>query len=130
MPNKNIDTSPGPTVRRKLMGGSMASPIDNQYNNWDALNQEWANMERTMPNESAKLNTIRPMTMDESKSGAYALKLPMNVIAMNKDLIDKNKANVGDIMTHELTHVGNNDTSFTNWFRNMIGSSNDYMNRP
>ncbi len=103
---KVIDTKPSPSIIRRLLNsGAVSERTQGQY---PELGAAWANMERTMPRETAATHRIAPMgSLGKLLYGnAYAVANPLTrTIGVNRELIAKDKQNLEDILTHELTHI-------------------------
>lgn len=122
MPNKRekpaVNTQPSPNLFRRLMGGRvMSSSMENQ---WPELQKEFVRREFDMPNEAAKTTRIMNMgpIMRWLHPDAYAVTGPLGTVALNRGLIEKEKQNLGDVLTHELVHVGQGKKGFLKNFVN------------
>lgn len=115
--------------------GSPSSKVSGA-GDWPELHQSWAGREIEMPKETAATRKVRPMNWYEkywAAPDADAVTWPyLGTIALNRDLIEKNKQNLGDVLVHELTHVGQNrNTSILDFLKRMIpGGSGSYYEDP
>lgn len=93
------------------MGGVMSDSLSKE---WPALAGEVANSEINMPDESQATNRVVEMGPISKLlyPDAYAVTGPFNTIAFNRGLIEQDKQNLGDVVTHELTHVGQGSRGF------------------
>lgn len=89
---------------------------------WPELNTEWASREVDMPNETSATSRVMPMgsLFKKMNPDAYAVTGPLGTIALNRELIEKDKQNLGDVLTHELTHVKQGKKGF---LRQLSGDS-------
>lgn len=93
---------------------------------WPELEQSWAGREIEMPQETQDTSSVRPMNWYEKNFAAKdadAITWPWGTIALNKDLIEKNKSNLGDVLVHELTHVGQNKTGMLDYLKGLYRSA-------
>jgi hypothetical protein len=99
---------------RRLMGGVMS---DSTAQNWPALSQEVANAEINMPAESQATNRVFEMGPISRTlyPDTYAMTGPLGTIGFNRQLIEQDKQNLGDVVTHELTHVGQGMRGFNRY---------------
>lgn len=123
--------SPSPSLLRRLLGGPISERVQE---NWPELANKWALMESSeMPHEAAATNRVRSMNFIEKylEPRADAITWPWGTIALNKELIGKNKADIGDILAHELTHVGQRKKSglMKHWAET-ITAPKEYLARP
>lgn len=98
------------------MGGVMS---DSTAKNWPQLEQEVADAEVNMPNESQATNRVYEMgpVTRFLHPDAYAMTSPLGTIAFNRGLIEQDKQNLGDVVTHELTHIGQGKSAFFKKFQ-------------
>lgn len=109
MPNP-VKTDPSVNWYRRIFGGPSASPMNSEFEKQNPdMAREWANMERRMPDTTAKVKQLRYMTPNEVSTdpNAYAFAFPDKSIAVNMNNINKSKYNQGELLTHELTHIKN-----------------------
>lgn len=119
-----------PGILRKIFGGPISQSVQDK---WPELATNWANREIDMPSETTATNKVRPMNWLEKYAvpGADAVTWPWGTIALNKDVMDKNKSNLGDVLTHELTHVGQGQkTGIIGNLRNTLNAPASYLARP
>lgn len=112
MPNSLLDYFRG--QRSKVKG------------NWPQLEQSFAGREIEMPKETEATSSVRPMNWYEKNFAAPdadAITWPWGTIALNKDLIEKNKANLDDVLVHELTHVGQNKKGMLDYLKGLYRSA-------
>lgn len=93
------------------MGGVMS---DSTAKNWPQLESEIADAEINMPNESQATNRVFEMgpVTRTLYPDAYAMTGPLGTIGFNRGLIEQDKQNLGDVVTHELTHIGQGKQAF------------------
>lgn len=118
-PQQKVNTQPSPGILRRLLGNVMS---DSMGQEWPELASNWASLEQRMPNETAKTNRVMNMgpLMKWMNPDAYAVTGPLGTIALNRGLIDKDKQNLNDVLTHELAHVRQGKKGF---LRNIINPS-------
>jgi hypothetical protein len=120
MPNKSEKQAinPSPGLFRRLMGGRVMS--DSLSQQWPELQKEFVNREFDMPQEAAKTNRLMQMgpIMRWLHPDAYAVTGPLGTVALNRNLIEKEGQHLGDVLTHELTHVGQGRRGFLKNFYN------------
>lgn len=82
---------------------------DKDAQNWPALEKEVASHATSqMPDAVRKTRRIRPMNFWErftTPSDTEAITTPFNSIALNRKAIEANGTDLGNVLTHELTHV-------------------------
>lgn len=100
---------------RKLLNHNPNSISETE---WPELAQKWAGREVEFPEEAGKVNRIGPMNWFEKwkNPDAYAATSPFGTISLNRELIEKDKQNLGDVLTHELGHVGQGKSGFLRQF--------------
>ena len=134
MPNgkekqKKRNTDPSPSLIRRMFGGPMS---ESTATKWPELQSEWAGRELEMPAETTLTNRVRPMNWYEkyaSGPNADAITWPWGTIALNKDVIEQNKSNLGDVLVHELTHIGQKP-GILKYMRNLLPGGPEYLARP
>lgn len=130
MPQKQVQVKPSPSIIQKLLGRVMSSSTEKS---WPELSTEWASRQINMPNETAATNRV--MEMDPISKymypDAYAVTGPLGTIGLNRKLIEQDKQNLGDVLTHELTHVaqGKREGLFKH-VKNIVTADKDYVSRP
>ena len=130
-PNQVVNTQPTPGLLRRLFGGGPSEQISQE---WPQLAQAWATRSAEMPNETGLAGSVRPMNMYEkfASGGAHAITWPWGSIALNRDSISQDNVNLPQLLTHELTHVGQRPTLLShlqNTIRNSL-SGMEYQHRP
>lgn len=117
---------PSPNVARKLWNSSaMSEDVTKQYPD---LASAWAGREIEMPAEAAATRNVRPMNWIENKfSGddTVAMTWPWGTIAINPDRAKQQKQNLGEVLAHELVHVGQNSNPM-NLLRNAYHNLKPY----
>lgn len=99
---------------------------------WPELEREAAHMAIVeKPQLMQDVNKIRPMNWYEKYAlkGADAVTWPWGTVALNRDIIEQNKSNLGDVLIHELTHVGQKPGLFKS-MRNLLPGGPEYLARP
>lgn len=119
-----LSTGPRPSLLRRILGSGAESQ------NWPELELEMARMERQFPNETAKARLMQMGPLQRWRTpDAYAATGPMGTIALNRQLIERENQNLGDVLSHELAHVGQGPGGF---LRNIIdpsGVENEAINK-
>lgn len=119
-----VSTGPRPSLIRRILG----SGADSQ--NWPELENEFARMERQFPNEAAKARIIPMGPLQRMRTpDAYAATGPLGTIALNRDLIEKEKQNLGDVLSHELAHVGQGGGGFLRGMYDLQSVENEAVNK-
>lgn len=123
-----ISAGPSQGLMRRIFGGPMSESLQTE---WPELAKEWATQEMRMPFETSQTPRVRPMNWFEKFAlpKAQAVTLPWGTIGLNRDMIEQGSGNLGDILVHELTHVGQ-PTDLGLEFRRMIGAVPAYLDRP
>jgi hypothetical protein len=98
---------------------------------WPALEASMAGRQNEMPVESAKLGRVMPMGMLSKLMypDAYAVTGPLGTVAMNRELIEKDKQNIDDVLAHELAHVGQGKMGFMRKFYEPDKVENEAIDR-
>ena len=96
---------------QRLFGGVMSDSTSQQ---WPELAKEWAGAEMRHPDLTNKTNRVMNMgrLFKWLNPDAYAATGPFGTIALNRELIEKDKQNLSDVLTHELAHVGQGGYGF------------------
>jgi hypothetical protein len=100
-----VNTSPSPGLLRRIFGGPISESTQTEY---PELAREWASAEMNMPQETTMTNRVGPMgALGRFLSGgAYAAANPiLGSISLNRQAIEQDKQNLGDVLAHELTHM-------------------------
>lgn len=102
---KQKATAPTPGLLRRIFGGPISESTQEE---WPELASAWAQQEFAMPSETTWTNRVRPFNFIEKwlNPQADAIQWPWGTIAINKPLVERDKQDLGDVLTHELTHVG------------------------
>jgi len=111
-----------------MLGGPMS---ESTAQSWPALEASLAGRQNEMPNEAGKLNylsTMGPLSK-MMYPDAYAVTGPMGSVMMNRELIEKDKQNVDDVLAHELTHVGQGKMGFLRKFYQPDKVENEAIDR-
>lgn len=117
-----VPTGPTPSLIRRILG----SGADSQ--NWPELENEWARMERMYPDQTAKARILPMGPLQRFRSpDAYAATGPLGTIALNRELIEKEKQNLGDVLSHELAHVKHG--GFLRQMYDLQGIENEAVNQ-
>lgn len=133
MPQKNENPkprkeTPSTSILQRVFGGPMS---ESAAKAWPALEASVAGRQVEMPNESAKVGRVMPMGMLSKLMypDAYAVTGPMGTIAMNRELIEKDKQNIDDVLAHELAHVGQGKMGFLRKFYEPNKVEDEAVNR-
>lgn len=86
---------------------------DKTAQEWPDLQRSWAGREIEMPNETMATNRVRPSNFIERAlmPNAQAVTYPWGTIALNRKSIEDTQSDLGDVLAHELTHIGQNRKS-------------------
>jgi hypothetical protein len=119
---------PSTSILQRVFGGPMSESTAKE---WPALEASMAGRQNEMPVESAKLGRVMPMGMLSKLMypDAYAVTGPMGTVAMNRELIEKDKQNIDDVLAHELTHVGQGKMGFMRKFYEPDKVENEAIDR-
>lgn len=97
-----------PSFLRRLLGMAGIGSLGESYGeSWPELQKQWTNMEMEFPNETQRV----PRVMEAGpvfkylNPEAYAVTGPFGNIALNRELIEKEKQDLGSVLAHELGHV-------------------------
>ena len=134
MPQKNEKAKPRKqdmpsiSILQRVFGGPMSESTAKE---WPALEASMAGRQNEMPVESAKLGRVMPMGMLSKLMypDAYAVTGPLGTVAMNRELIEKDKQNIDDVLTHELAHVGQGGSGFMRKFYEPNKVEDEAVNR-
>lgn len=116
------------SILQRIFGGPMSESTAKE---WPALEASMAGRQNEMPVESAKMGRVMPMGRLSKMMypDAYAVTGPMGTIAMNRELIEKDKQNIDDVLTHELAHVGQGKKGFLRKFYEPNKVEDEAVNR-
>lgn len=123
-PNKKSYSAPKPSRIRQLFNSSAMSEADTDR--YPELASAWAGREIEMPAEAAATGKVRPMNWYERKFAAPdadAITWPWGTIAVNQDLIKQNKGDLGTVLAHELTHIGQNSKGPLDYLKGLYRSA-------
>ena len=126
--NQKSYPPPKPSLIRKLKGDALS---DTSKKNWPQLANAWAAQEIEMPDETQAVGNLRPMNfLEQLLPDAQGITYPWGTIALNRDNIEKEKADLRSVLRHELTHIGQTGTP-KSLLRGLYGQlTNTYENRP
>ena len=132
MPNYGFKKSyadPSPNIMRRVLG--IPAMSDDTTTEWPELANAWAGREIELPQEAAATKAVRPMNSFEKfiSGDAAGLTWPWKTIAVNRDVVENEGMDLGDVLAHELIHVGQN--SLGGLLRNAYSNvSKKYGNQP
>lgn len=120
--------APSPSFLRRIIGEPLSAKT---AQGWPELEKSWAGRQIEMPNESAKVTNIGEMGMLSKLRypNAYAATGPFGTVKLNRELIDREKADIDDVLVHELAHVGQGPMGFVNQLFGSAKPENDAINR-
>lgn len=113
---------------RKLLGvDALSNKLGDE---WPELQKQWAGRQVEMPKEADQVNKIGKMGIFSKwrNPDAYAVTGPFGTINLNRDLIEKDKQDLGDVLVHELTHVGQGKQGFLRKIYNPSAVENEAVN--
>lgn len=127
-PKPRKQDMPSTSILQRVFGGPMSESTARE---WPALEASLAGRQNEMPNETAKLGRVMPMGMLSKMMypDAYAVTGPMGTVAMNRELIEKDKQNIDDVLAHELAHVGQGKMGFLRKFYEPNAVENEAIDR-
>ena len=127
-PKPRKQDMPSTSILQRVFGGPMSESTAKE---WPALEASMAGRQNEMPVESAKLGRVMPMGRLSKLMypDAYAVTGPMGTVAMNRELIEKDKQNIDDVLTHELAHVGQGSRGFMRKFYEPNKVEDEAVNR-
>ena len=104
-------------ILRRIFGDPISESTDKA---WPELRQVWSGRQIEKPDLEGNVSSIRPMGIFNKwrYPDAYAVTSPFGGIQLNKELIDKEKSDVGDILIHEMTHANQGAGGFLRKFYN------------
>lgn len=113
---------PGRLIK-KIVGGPVS---DNQARRWPALAGSFATQSAQMPREASKTNHVGEMgpIFRALNPTAYAATGPFGTIKLNRELIERENQDIGDVLTHEMAHVGQGPMG---WLKNAFGIDSDKL---
>lgn len=121
-----IPTGPRPSLLRRILGPMSGS----MQQEWPELDTTFQKMERQFPNEAAKARLINMGPLQRMRTpDAYAATGPLGTIALNRELIEKEKQSLEDVLSHELAHVGQGGMGFIRAIANPEGVEREAINK-
>ena len=89
---------------RRVFGDPISESTDKE---WPELRGAFAGREIERPDLAGSVTSVKPMGMFNRwrYPDAYAVTNPLGGIQLNKQLIDKEKSDINDILIHEMTHA-------------------------
>lgn len=106
-----------PSLLRRLFGNPISETTSQE---WPALATSWAGRQIERPDLEGGVTSLKPMGMFNKwrYPDAYAVTNPMGGIQLNRDLIEKEGQDIGDILVHEMTHANQGAGGFLRKFYN------------
>ncbi len=106
-----------PSLLRRIFGDPISEKTTQE---WPELAASWAGRQVERPDLEGNVTSIKPMGMWNKwrYPDAYAVTNPLGGIQLNRELIDKEKSNIGDILVHEMTHANQGAGGFLRKFYN------------
>jgi len=101
-------SSPSPGLLRRLLGSLGINPVSEDLNQkWPELQKQWIGQEMESPEATSRVPKVMEMgPISKFLTGdAYAATGPFGTIALNREAIEKEKQDLGDVLAHELGHV-------------------------
>lgn len=126
--NQEDRIGPSPTLMRRIFGGPISKSTAKE---WPELEATFAGREIEMPSEAAKVNRIiemGPLTRWMNPD-AYAITGPFGTVALNREMIEKEKQDLPDVLVHELAHIGQGKKGFLRKFLNPSDVESEAINR-
>lgn len=98
---------------------------------WPELEQALADKESVHPDETKGLRKVFQMgpLFKMMNPDAYAVTGPFGTVAMNRELIEKDKQDVADVLTHELAHVQQGKSGFLRKLYNPSAVEDEAINK-
>lgn len=125
---QKVDTRPSVSLIRRLFGLDAMSPATAE--GWPELQRAWASHEMQRPEETGRTNRVFNMG-PLSKfflPQAYAVTGPFGTIGLNRELIDKDKQSVDDVLAHELAHIKQGKRGFLRNYYEPTAVENEAIN--
>jgi len=107
---------PKQSLIRRLLG---LNPLPESLSQkWPELQRQWVGQEMEYPNEAARVNRIMEAgpIFKMLNPDAYAVTGPFGTISLNRELIEKDKQDLGNVLAHELGHVEQGKKGFLRQF--------------
>jgi hypothetical protein len=96
---------------RRLFGDPISSRTDKS---WPELRAAWSGRQIERPDLEGSVTSVAPMGIFNRfrYPDAYAVTGPFGGIQLNRELIDKDKQDINDILIHEMTHANQGGGGF------------------
>jgi hypothetical protein len=117
-----------PGFIRRILGNPVSDRLGQK---WPELQREFVKREFDMPREANKTNKIMEMgpIFKWMNPDAYAVTGPFGTVSLNRQLIERDKQNLGDVLTHELAHIGQGKKGFLRQIYEPSQVENEAINR-
>jgi hypothetical protein len=108
------------SLLRRLLGDPISESTDKA---WPELRAAWSGRQIEAPDKEGSVTSVKPMNMFNRWRfpDAYGVTSPLGQIQLNKDLIERDKQDLNDVLIHEMTHA---KRGFGGFFKNL------YSNEP
>lgn len=111
------ETKPKQSLLRRIFGDPISASTDKA---WPELRGAFAGRQIERPDLEGNVTSVKPMGMFNKwrYPDAYAVTNPFGGISLNRELIEKDKQDLGDVLIHEMTHANQGAGGFLRKFYN------------
>jgi hypothetical protein len=112
---------------RKLFGDPISENTDKVY---PELRAAWSGRQIERPDLEGQVTSIKPMGIFNKwrYPDAYAITNPLGGIQLNRELINKDKQDLNDVLIHEMTHANQGWGGFLRKIYNPSADENAAIN--
>lgn len=109
--------APKPSLLRRIFGDPISAATDRA---WPELRGAFAGRQIERPDLEGNVTSVKPMGFFNKwrYPDAYAVTNPFGGIQLNRELIEKDKQDLNDVLIHEMTHAGQGAKGFLRKFYN------------
>ena len=121
------EQKPKQSLLRRLFGDPISESTDKA---WPELRAAWSGRQIERPDLEGNVTSIRPMPFWNKwrYPDAYATMDSFGRMQINRELVDKEKQDINDVLIHEMTHANQGMSGFLRRLYNPSANENEAIN--